>query len=276
MGTTQEDASVIPGPTLKLVQKWETDSTLTTSESVILDEEAGLIYVACIGGVPPDNKDGDGFIAQVAIYGNIVKDKWVTGLDAPKGMGIFADTLYVSDITDVVKINRKTGEIIDRIAIDGAIFLNDITTDEAGSVFVSDTRANRIHKIANGTSEVWLDDSEMGGPNGLYAEADRLMIATFGSGNFGSVDLQTKKFNSQSVNIPSGDGIVKLKNGYLVSNWNGEVYHVDNAWKNTRVLDTKGMKVNAADIAIIPSKNMLLVPTFFKHSVVAYEIQEQM
>ena len=276
VATAKEDASVASGSTLKLVKKWETDSTLTTSESVILDEKAGLLYVACIGGVPPDSKDGDGFIAQVAIYGNIVEDKWVTGLDAPKGMGIFADTLYVADITDVVRINRKTGEIIDRIAIEDAAFLNDITTDEAGHVFVSDTRANRIHKITNGNSEVWLEDTDMGGPNGLYVEANRLMVATFGSGNFGSVDLETKKFDSHSVDIPSGDGIVKLTNGYLVSNWNGEVYHVNNHWQQTRLLDTKGVNVNAADIALLPSKNMLLVPTFFKNSVVAYEIQDEM
>ncbi|NND09160.1 MAG: gluconolaconase [Saprospiraceae bacterium] len=270
----QESKVEIPGPTLTLVEKWETDTSLTTAESVILDDEAGLIYVACIGAVPPDAKDGDGFIAQIAIYGNVVKEKWITGLNGPKGMGIYEDTLYIADITDVVKVARITGEILDRVNIEGSIFLNDITIDEGGVVYISDTRANRIYKLENGNTEVWLDDSEMGGPNGLYAEADRIMVATFGAGNFGSVDRTSKQFDDQSAKIPSGDGIVKIDDGYLVSNWNGEVYHVNADWEQTLILDTKGIEVNAADIAIVPAKNMLLVPTFFKNSVVAYEIQK--
>ncbi len=272
-GNRPSPSGDIAGESLRLVQKWESDTTLTTAESVIFDEDVGLIYVSCIGQVPPDARDGDGFIAQVSFRGKVLKQRWISGLHAPKGMAIVDDTLYVTDITEIVKIQRKTGQILDRVGIQGAIFLNDIAVDQFGALYISDTRANRIYKMAEDSVEVWLDDPEMGGPNGLCVTPSQLMVATFGSGKFYGVDLKSKAIGSTPVDIPSGDGVVKISSGYLVSNWNGAVYHVDDDGQSKQILDTKSDQVNAADIGGIALKSMLLVPTFFRNSVVAYEIQ---
>ncbi|MCZ8217420.1 MAG: hypothetical protein O9262_14340 [Cyclobacteriaceae bacterium] len=82
-------------PTLTL--KWETDTVLTTCESVIYDSTNQVLYVANINGQPTD-KDGNGFIAKLGLDGKIVQAQWVTGMDAPKGMGIYNGKLFVSDI----------------------------------------------------------------------------------------------------------------------------------------------------------------------------------
>ncbi len=257
---------------LRLVKMWETDSVLTTSESVLFDEEEGIFFVSCIGNVPPSAKDGDGFIAKVAYYGNIVEEKWVTGLDAPKGMGTIGDTLFVADIDQIIMINKTSGQILDTIRVPESEFLNDITVDQTGSLYISDSEANKIFKLTEGEVEVWLEDAEMGGPNGLYAEANRIMVATFAKGNFNTIDIKDQKMTARTDSLPSGDGVVKIDDGYLVSNWNGEVYHVNEEWEKTKILDTKDLEVNAADIEVVPEHSILLVPTFFGNSVAAYEI----
>ena len=50
------------------------------------------------------------------------------------------------------------------------------------------------------------------------------------------------------------------------------VHHIDSDWNKTLVLDTRKDSISAADIEYVKSKNLLLVPTFFKNTVVAYEV----
>ena len=55
------DTSAVP----TLTQRWATDTILKTPESVVFDEKYGVFYVSCIGAVPPDAKDKDGYIAKL-------------------------------------------------------------------------------------------------------------------------------------------------------------------------------------------------------------------
>lgn len=271
--TTEEAvADENPRTTVSLSKKWETDTTLTTPESVYHDAANNVLYVACIGAVPPDAKDGDGFLAKVGLDGAILEQKWVTGLDAPKGMGMVGDKLYVTNITEVVEIDAKSGEITQRYPVEGAQFLNDITVDDAGNVYFSDSNTNRIFVLANGTVAQWAEGEALGGPNGLLAENDRLLLATFGKGNLNTISLTDKEVKMVVDSIPGGDGVVKLGEDYLVSNWNGEVYYITSDWEKTKILDTKDQGANAADIELVSNQNLLLVPTFFGNQVVAYEV----
>jgi len=45
--------------------------------------------------------------------------------------------------------------------------------------------------------------------------------------------------------------------------------------EKVKLLDTTPQEINAADIDYIPSKNLLLVPTFFDDRVMAYELKSQ-
>ena len=108
---------------------------------------------------------------------------WVTGLDAPKGMGKSGNKLYVTDITKVVEIDVETGQITNRFDAPGATFLNDITVGSDGKVYISDSNTSTVYVLEDGQIKVLLQDASLGGPNGLLAESDRLITAAFGSGN---------------------------------------------------------------------------------------------
>ncbi|MDZ7606331.1 MAG: hypothetical protein U5K79_12260 [Cyclobacteriaceae bacterium] len=66
---------------------------------------------------------------------------------------------------------------------------------------------------------------------------------------------------------------LNLDGNYLVSDWNGEVFYIDNSGNKTSLLNTKAQKKNTADIWFISEEQLLLVPTFFDNRVVAYKLQ---
>ena len=258
---------------LSLTKKWETDTLLNTVESALYDAKRNVIYASCINGVPPTKKDGDGFIAKVSPEdGSIIDRNWISGIDAPKGMGLYGEWLYVTNINELIRYNVESGEMDMRFTVDGAVFLNDVAVDENGVVYFSDTRTNKIHKLEGNEISTWVEDENMGNPNGLFHDGERIMMATFGSGTFNTIDFAEQKVQSVVDSIPGGDGVVKVGMDYIVSNWNGEIYYVGSNWEKTKILDTIEAGDNAADIDFIPESNTLLVPTFFGNRIVAYKL----
>lgn len=256
----------------KLVKKWETDATLKVPESVIYDKTANLLYVANINGVP-NEADGNGFISKLSLSGKIENLEWVKGLDAPKGMAIFKDNLYVSDIKNLVIIDIKSGKVLKKVAVEGAKFLNDVTAGADGTIYVSDSDTKKVHIYKNGKISTWITGGTLAKPNGLLAEKNRVLVLDMGASKMFEYSLDGKNPKQLAEGINGADGIVEVgKDEYLCSNWNGEVYLVAGG-KTTGLLDTKSDKLNAADIEYVAKDKLLLVPTFFGNKVVAYTFE---
>ena len=118
---TSEAEEISSAQEFNVTKLWETDTLLTTSESVLYHSSLDVLFVACMNGAPTD-KDGNGYIAQVDLDGNIVNEKWVTDLDAPKGMGVFGDKLYVTNITQLAEIDLSSGEVTNRWEVERGQF----------------------------------------------------------------------------------------------------------------------------------------------------------
>ncbi len=259
-------------PTLQ--KKWETEAVLKTPESVIFDAKRNVLYVANING-DGSVHDGNGFITKLGTDGKISELEWVKGLDAPKGMGIVENKLYVSDINKVVVIDILSGKIEKSFTIEGAVFLNDITTDASGNVYISDSSNKKIYLLKDGTTSLWLENSLFEKPNGLLALKDGLRVIDMKGGRFYNVSYDKKNAEVIAESVPSGDGIVEITRGaYLISNWNGEINYIKDKTVS-KLLDTKDEKINAADIWYIPQQKLVLVPTFFGNSVVGYSFDQK-
>ncbi|SHH88587.1 hypothetical protein SAMN04488109_5825 [Chryseolinea serpens] len=254
-----------------LTLKWKTDTLLRVPESVLFDAKNNVLYVACIDG-KPDGKDGVGSIAKVSPAGKIISPAWVKGLDAPKGMGQFKNNLYVADISRVAIIDIGTGKITSFVEIPDSKFLNDITVDKQGNVYVSDTGTNKIHRIKDGKAEVYFESTELKGVNGLLAQGTDLYVVDFATGINYKLTAD-KKFTKYTTTAEGADGVVPVgKDEYLVSSWNGEVDFVNAKGEVKKLLDTREQKWNAADIEFDAKTNTLYVPTFFANGVMAYTL----
>jgi len=255
----------------KLALKWETPRELKVPESVLFDESRNQIYVSCIDGSPTD-ADGNGYLALVSPEGKIKNAHWVTGLNAPKGMGVHGNFLYVSDIDRVIKIDISTAQVVESVEIPGSKFLNDIAVDPDGSVYVSDMRDNAIYAILNGQHRLVVKSEKLDNPNGLFFENGLLLAGL--QDRIVSVKPVNGEIKDLVINTGGIDGLVADgKGGYIISDWLGNVHLVKSGTEKLKLLDTTEEKVNAADIDYSVRHNLLLIPTFSDNRVMAYEIR---
>jgi len=262
-------------PGTRMVKQWETGPGLKTPESVLYDVNSGIIYVSNVDG-NPSAKDSTGFIATLSVDGKILKAGWVTGIDAPKGMGILNNHLFVSNIDEVVEIDISTATILNRYPIKDSKFLNDIATDpKTGKIFITDSGTGQVYVLQNGQVSLWLQGPMFKGANGLFLNDSLLYIGT-DIGIFQAVKGSDKvKLCVSNDNKGEVDGLYVTSEGkFIFSDWKGSVFIASLDGKPELLLNTSAEKINAADFGIIVSKKMILIPTFFDNKVVCYTLIE--
>ena len=258
---------------ISLTQLWKTDTLLRTPESVQYDPQRQQLYVANINKVNVEKPDGDGFISVLNTDGKISNLKWARGLNDPKGMGILGNSLFVADLKDLVEIDLKTGNILKRHPAINSVMLNDVSVSPRGEVFVSDSRGHKLYRYVDGKMELYLDDPNLQGPNGVFAEKDYMIVASAGTGNLWKLDYATKTYSAWAMTNKTADGILRYGNDYLISCWHGEVYYVKPDGKVWKLIDSKEPQTNTADFGYIPVTKTLLIPNFYKNTVTAYQIK---
>ncbi|MBC7721774.1 MAG: ATP-binding protein [Pedobacter sp.] len=254
--------------THSLEKLWQTDTVIAVPESVLPDFKKKILYVSLIDGGAWD-ADGKGGVAILDMAGKIVNNNWIIGLNAPKGLGMVGNKLYVADINEVVVIDVKKGKIDKKIAINGASGLNDVTVTNKGIVFVSDSKTARIWKLENDVPVLYLEN--MKGVNGLKAVKDDLFILS--GKNFIKADANKKL--TTIVELPqSGDGLEPIGNGdFIATAWIGYIFYVYADGKFEILLDSHLDKMNTADIGYDPIKKIVYVPTFNAKKIVAYQLK---
>ena len=243
----------------------ETVTDLMMPESAIAHPD-GRIFVTEIGEF---GKDGDGKVTVVNTDGST--KMLADGLDDPKGIDLFDNTLYVADNDQLVKMTldgkaeviAKAGDFPGK-----AVFLNDIEIDGNGNVFISDSGDDNgknagIYKVTpdGEITEVINDKSGIKRPNGLLNDGvNQMLVADFGTGDLFTLNLTDGKVTKVNAGFGGADGLVRDANGLLyISDWaNGKVWQLVEP-KATPQLLRDNFKA-AADIALSADGKQLLVP----------------
>lgn len=260
------------GPNNKhtLVELWETDTIFKTPESVLVDTINKILYVSNIDGKDGWALDGKGSIGKMGMDGKNILVDWVTGLNAPKGMGIYNGKLYAADPKEVVVIDIAAGKIEKRISVAGAVGLNDIAIDKDGVVYVSDSEGMKIYEIKNDSAQLLLDNLKQA--NGVLVHNNEFYLLDAGGLYKMNAD---KKLTKLSEGMEGGtDGVESINgNDFIVTGWDGVLYYVYADGKKEKLLDTRAKELKTADIGVDASKKIVYVPTFWKNTVTAYEVK---
>ncbi len=244
---------------------------LKMPESAIAAKD-GRVFVSEIGEF---GKDGDGQITVIDKNGEA--KVFAKGLDDPKGLAIVDKDLYVADNHRVIKItpDGKTSVFAAAEAFpDAPQFLNDLESDAAGNIYISDSGdlkgvGGAVYKI-NPQGKVTTiingkQDARVLAPNGLLMgkTPNCIMVVDFVSGVLYRLDMKKNTLIEVAKGFGGGDGIVKGKKGqFFVSDWkNGKVFSVKlekGAVANGELI--KEGFAAAADIAPSLDGKFLLVP----------------
>ncbi len=260
-------------------------------ESVLDDSVADVYLVSNVNGQPAD-KDGNGYISQVSPEGQVLNARWIDGategvtLNAPKGMAILGDTLYVADIDCVRMFVRTSGAPAGEVCIRGAEFLNDIGVDKNHVLYVTDTGVQKgqgndstkadggaIYRFSAKGQAPFAKGDELGNPNGIAFGPRGGFVVAMGSGEI----YQIQPDGSKKTVLPPRegrqlDGIVFTSDGgFVFSNWaDKSVTQVGADGSVRRIIQDVE---SPADIGYDARRNRVLVPQMMDDRILFKDLE---
>jgi sugar lactone lactonase YvrE len=266
---------------------------LHAPESVKYDSSQDVFFISNIQGAG-SNKDGHGFIARVPAsdYGDVTifaqSGKGGVQLNAPKGMAIQGDTLWVADIDVVRGFHRRTGAPVATVDLAGhnAVLLNDVAIGPDGALYLTDTGiimsekgvlhpgGEKIFRLAGRLVEVLPVSPPISWPNGITWDAreKRWLVVTFDP--FASELNAIGQGSNARTKIGSGigrfDGVEVMGDGrVLVSAWVDSSIHVFADGKDERIIRHLSQP---ADIGLDTRRNRVAIPLVMMDRVQFWQI----
>jgi glucose/arabinose dehydrogenase len=248
-------------------------SDLRNPASVVHDEVQDVYFVSNVDGAPAA-KDRHGFISRVAPDGKVLDRAFIDALNAPKGMAIRGQELWIADIDTLRAFDRVTGAAIASLdlAPHGAVYLEAVAVGPDDAIYVTDTDVRmrgekervrqgdgRIFRVLGESSiEVAFAGEELRSPSGIAWDGTRFLIAQ----SYGNEVLAwTRGGGTKAVLRGPGayDGIVVLPNGaVIVSSHYDDALHIGRAGV-LRPLFAR--KPSPDGIGFDRKRNRLLIPS---------------
>jgi sugar lactone lactonase YvrE len=265
---------------------------LDAPESARYDAAQDVWFVSNVNGAP-SAIDNNGYISRVTPDGAIDSAKFIAGgrsgatLNAPKGIFIRNDTLWVADIGSLRAFSTRTGESFGSVNLGklGATMLNDIAAGGDGALYITDTgvlfgvegaepKVGKIFRVAGADASVALSADALHGPNGIAWDAgqNRLLIGSY----TGDSVLAWKPGDSAATAIAGGpgqyDGVRVLADGrILVTSWTDSSVNVVEDGGLRRIV---GGVPGPAAIGIDTKRSRLAVPLLGNNRVEMYSLPQ--
>lgn len=254
-------------------------------ESALYSLKHESFFVSNVASGNPLETKAVGYMSKISRDGKTVTSKWVKGLHAPKGMTIVGDFIYVADVTRVQKISIPKARIVKTMPIKGSKFLNDITQDAAGNIYVSDMFTDELHIIKNDKVSVYLKDAKINALNGLFTDGKEHILAvrwgdqmdaktwaTKVPGDMAIIPFKDPKKVSNEKSIQGNlDGVaVDAKGNLWISDWmNGDISMMT---KQGKVRKMFNLGPGTADLSIVKELNLMVLPQMNQNKVMFIQL----
>lgn len=251
-------------------------------ESVRYDAEQDVYFISNVNG-GMSSKDGNGYIVRVSAEDPARSSIFVrsgqggVSLDAPKGLAISGDTLWVTDIDVLQGFDRHSGAHLATVDLRpfDARFLNDIAVGPDGTLYLTDTGilvdprgripvgGDRVFHIgADHVVSVLAAGDSLHEPNGITWDPARRRWIVVPFADLVSYVLALDSTSMRRIAVvPSRgqfDGVeVVLGGRLLVTSWGDSAVYLVNDSSSRKLI---GGLVSPADMGIDTRRNVLAVP----------------
>lgn len=242
-----------------------TITNLDGPEAVRFDPEQEVYFISNFTGSGND-QDADGFITKSDAKGSIIEREFMTGtekapLHAPRGMFIVGETLWAADVLGLHGFNRKTGEQTEFVDFSHYEigFLNDVSADANGVLYVTDSGNPRVYKVENGKASVYLD-SLSNTFNGITlnpAKNEFVLAPWGGAQTFFTFNNEQELMEYGTLNGGFFDGLEFIGANLLVASQQDSSIRVYDGESSSVLIKTPG---RPADIGINTLRNHIAVP----------------
>lgn len=267
---------------------------LSTPESVLWDASHNVWYVSNINGSPLA-KDDNGYILRLSADGaKLDSVPFINGADAditlnaPKGMALVGDTLWVADIDAIRAFDVNTGNTVTtlELAAQNATFLNDVAVGGDGSIYITDSGISfnadgsvshpgksRVFALRDRNAREAVVLPAESAANGIAFDAanNRWLIVGFNSPNIFAWTAGSDNVSILGSGPGGGDGIVILNDGRaLYSSWADSSLYLFADSTSTKL---RGGLNAPADIGYDARRNIVAVPLFSDNRVELWQLK---
>jgi sugar lactone lactonase YvrE len=262
-----------------------TTAGFSTPESVLWDAAQGVWFVSNING-NPSMKDGNGFVSRLTADGSVDSLHFIQSgkngvtLNAPKGLTLVGDTLWVADIDAVRAFDSHSGKPVATVEIGKkAHFLNDIAAGPDGTLYITDTGIefdakgqtthpgpDQIFALKGRGISVAATGAWLGGPNGIVwnVAAHQFVVVPFLGKQLLGWAPGAAKVDTLATGAGSHDGVEPWQGGVLVTSWaDSTVNFLENGTMRKLITGVN----SPADIGLDPTRGLLAIPLFMENRV---------
>jgi SMP-30/Gluconolactonase/LRE-like region len=266
-------------------------------ESVRYDAEQDVFFVSNMTGYG-SGKDGNGYISRVSAADPHAATVFIQGgvngaaLDAPKGMALHGDTLWVADIDVLRGFDRHTGAPLATVDFrpQHAVLLNDVAVGPDGTIRVTDTGIlmnkygvphtgpDRIFAVGpSATVSVVAEGPQLRQPNGITWDAarERWFVVSFDAFVGEIAAMPATGANRQVIRRGTGrlDGVEVLPNGaILFTNWADSSLHILEGGHDRQLVR---QVPEPADIGLDTRRNRVAIPLSSLGRVQLWDLGEE-
>ena len=289
MDSALADSAAVYEQESRMFRKVGETRNLQGPESARYDRDLDVWFVSNVNGTPLQ-KDNNGYISRLRPDGAPYTLKFIEGgkkgvtLNAPKGLAINGDTLWVADIDVARAFNKRTGALIANVST-RARFLNGAAVGPDGAVYMTDTGIlfgpkgdvshpgpDQVFRITRAGAKAVLTSPKLEGLNGITWDPQRkrfVIVSFLGKGIYGWAPG-----NNEVESIGSGpgqqDGVVFLPDGrLLVTSWTDSSLFV---LENGQAQKVASKVPSPADIDVAPRDSRVAVPLLMENRVEFWEL----
>ena len=261
-----------------------TVTDLQTPYSFVSSNSGKEYFISSVNG-DPDAADNNGFITKLDASGKVLNVRFIQGgmngatLNAPKGMALVEQTLYVADLDMLRAFDTVSGKPVASISVaassgQGAAHLTDVTYDGASLLYCSDQHANRIYRIELPSRKVTLfvADPALAGPAGLavHPKSGQLIVVSWDKGKIFAItpegavsEIFSNGFFSGRFTNLRGVDFDRWGNMYVSDFTTGKVWRM--TWDKRFQVIAEYLP-SPGDLSIDRTNNLILVPYELAHA----------